>query len=157
MLAGPIVGFLDWRWLFWIPMAVVSVVTVLAWRLVPASPVRSPGRINVLSAALLGGWLVALLLPLSKGAAWGWSSGRTVTLFVLAVALFAGWMTTELRSAEPLIDMRMMRLPAVWTTNLSALLFGAAMFGVFAFLPQMIQIPTFSGYGFGPPSPARAC
>ncbi|MFC4066511.1 MFS transporter [Actinoplanes subglobosus] len=149
VLAGPIVGFLDWRWLFWIPMAVVTVVAVVAWRVVPVSPVRSPGRINIVSAFLLAGWLVALLLPLSKGAVWGWASGRTVGLFLLAAALLAGWMAAELRAAEPLIDMRMMRLPAVWTTNLAALLFGAAMFGVFAFLPQLMQVPAASGYGFG--------
>ncbi|GIE33717.1 MFS transporter [Actinoplanes italicus] len=149
VLAGPIVGWLDWRWLFWIPLAVVTVVGLLAWRVVPASPVRSPGRINIVSAILLAGWLVALLLPLSKGAVWGWSSGRTLGSLALAAALLAGWMFAELRSAEPLIDMRMMRLPAVWTTNLAALLFGAAMFGVFAFLPQLMQVPAASGYGFG--------
>ncbi|GAA2560674.1 MFS transporter [Winogradskya consettensis] len=149
VLAGPIVGALDWRWLFWIPMIVVVLVGVLAWRVVPASPVRTPGKVNWLSAALLSGWLVALLLPLSKATAWGWGSGRTVGLFVVALVLFAGWFVAELRSANPLIDMRMMRLPAVWTTNLVALLFGAAMFGVFAFLPQLMQVPASTGYGFG--------
>jgi EmrB/QacA subfamily drug resistance transporter len=149
VLAGPIVGALDWRWLFWIPMAVVTAVGVLAWRVVPASPVRTPGKVNWLAAVLLSGWLVALLLPLSKATAWGWASGRTVGLLVAAAVLFAAWLLAELRSANPLIDMRMMRLPAVWTTNLVALLFGAAMFGVFAFLPQLIQVPRASGYGFG--------
>jgi EmrB/QacA subfamily drug resistance transporter len=149
VLAGPIVGWLDWRWLFWIPMAAVTLVAVLAWRVVPASPSNGPGRINWLSAVLLAGWLVTLLLPLSKGATWGWSAGRTLGLLAAAVVLFAGWMFSELRSAEPLIDMRMMRLPAVWTTNLVSLLFGAAMFGVFAFLPQLTQVPASSGYGFG--------
>ncbi|MEV6350462.1 MFS transporter [Actinoplanes sp. NPDC051851] len=149
VLAGPIVGVLDWRWLFWIPMAAVLVVGVLAWRFVPASPVRSPGRVNWLSAVLLSGWLVALLLPLSKGNTWGWTAPRTLGLLIAAAALIAAWLVTELRSAEPLIDMRMMRLPAVWTTNLVALLFGASMFGVFAFLPQLMQVPAASGYGFG--------
>jgi EmrB/QacA subfamily drug resistance transporter len=149
VLAGPIVGALDWRWLFWIPMAVVTVVGVLAWRFVPASPVRTPGKVNWLAAVLLSGWLVALLLPLSKATTWGWGSGRTVGLLALAVVLLVGWLFAEVRSANPLIDMRMMRLPAVWTTNLVALLFGAAMFGVFAFLPQLMQVPAASGYGFG--------
>jgi EmrB/QacA subfamily drug resistance transporter len=149
VLAGPIVGALDWRWLFWIPMAVVTVVGVLAWRFVPASPVRTPGRVNWLAAVLLSGWLVALLLPLSKATTWGWGSGRTVGLLALAVVLLIAWLVAEVRSANPLIDMRMMRLPAVWTTNLVALLFGAAMFGVFAFLPQLVQVPAASGYGFG--------
>ncbi|GAA4588069.1 EmrB/QacA subfamily drug resistance transporter [Actinoplanes octamycinicus] len=149
VLAGPIVGWLDWRWLFWIPMVAVTLVAVVAWRVIPASPPGPRGRINWLSAVLLAGWLVALLLPLSKGATWGWTTGRTVGLFALAVVFFAGWMVSELRSAEPLIDMRMMRLPAVWTTNLVSLLFGAAMFGVFAFLPQLMQVPSSTGYGFG--------
>jgi EmrB/QacA subfamily drug resistance transporter len=149
VLAGPIVGALNWRWLFWLPLAVVVLVGLAAWRLVPASPVRTPGRVNWLSAALLSAWLVALLLPLSKATAWGWTSARTLGLLAGAVVLLAAWLLAELRSAEPLIDMRMMRLPAVWTANLVALLFGAAMFGVFAFLPQLMQIPASSGYGFG--------
>ncbi|AEV86562.1 MFS transporter [Actinoplanes sp. SE50] len=149
VLAGPIVGVLDWRWLFWIPMIAVTLVGLVAWRVVPPSPAGGRGRINWLSAVLLAGWLVALLLPLSKGTAWGWASGRTLGLLTAAAVLLAGWMLSELRSAEPLIDMRMMRLPAVWTTNLVSLLFGAAMFGVFAFLPQLMQVPASSGYGFG--------
>jgi MFS family permease len=149
VLAGPIVGALSWRWLFWLPMVVVIGVGLLAWRLIPRSPVRTPGRVNWVSAALLSGWLVALLLPLSKAAAWGWAAPRTLGLFAAAVVLFAAWLVAELRSGEPLIDLRMMRLPAVWTANLVALLFGAAMFGVFAFLPQLMQIPVASGYGFG--------
>jgi MFS family permease len=43
----------------------------------------------------------------------------------------------------------MMRLPTVWTTNLVSMLFGAAMFAVYAFLPQFVQIPASAGYGFG--------
>jgi EmrB/QacA subfamily drug resistance transporter len=149
VLAGPIVGALDWRWLFWLPMGVVLLVLLAAWRFVPASPTRTPGRVNWLAAVLLSGWLVALLLPLSEATTWGWGAPRTLGLFILAVVLFAGWLGAELRSSNPLIDMRMMRLPAVWTTNLVALLFGAAMFGVFAFLPQLMQVPAASGYGFG--------
>src|SRR3954447_12291951 len=149
VLAGPIVGVLNWRWLFWIPMIVVTVVGVLAKFVVPASPVRSPGRVNWIAAVLLSGWLVALLLPLSKATTWGWGSARTLGLLGLAVVLLVAWFVAEVRSANPLIDMRMMRLPAVWTTNLVSLLFGAAMFGIFAFLPQLMQVPTASGYGFG--------
>lgn len=149
VLAGPIVGALDWRWLFWLPLVAVVAVGLFAWRLVPASPVRTPGKVNWLSAALLSVWLIALLLPLSKATVWGWASGRTLGLLAAAVIFFALWFLTELRSGEPLIDMRMMRLPAVWTANLVALLFGATMFGVFAFLPQLMQVPTAAGFGFG--------
>ncbi|WP_405061565.1 MFS transporter [Kribbella sp. NBC_01505] len=149
VLAGPIVENLGWRWLFWLPLAVITVAIVLVRRYIPASPSRAPGRIDWLAAALLSSWLIALLLPLSSGRSWGWGSLRTIGLFAAAVVLAAAWVTVELRSKNPLIDMRMMRLPAVWTTNLVALLFGAAMFAVYAFVPQFMQIPTAAGFGFG--------
>ena len=43
---------------------------------------------------------------------------------------------------HPLIDLKMMRLPAVWTTNLVALLFGVGMYAIFAFLPEFLQTPS---------------
>jgi MFS family permease len=149
VLAGPIVDLGGWRGLFWLPMAVVLVTAALSWCYVPESPNRAGGRINWLAAALLGGWLVALLLPLSQGTHWGWTSPVVVGLFVLAAILAAAWLAVELRTSNPMIDMRMMRLPAVWTSNLVSFLFGANMFAVWAFLPQLIQVPNSAGYGFG--------
>jgi EmrB/QacA subfamily drug resistance transporter len=149
VLSGPIVASLSWRWLFWVPMVVVTATAVLAHRYVPESPVRSPGRIDWFAALLLSGWLVALLIPLSEASSWGWTSPVVLTLFAVAVVLLAAWIRVELRSRNPLIDMRMMRLPAVWTANLVALLFGAGMFSVYGFLPEFLQTPESAGYGFG--------
>jgi EmrB/QacA subfamily drug resistance transporter len=149
VLAGPVVNLLSWRWLFWIPAIAATVIWFLVLRFVPESPVRTPGKLNVGAALLLSGWLVALLVPVTKGHAWGWTSASTVGLLLLAVVLFASWVRVELYSSNPLIDMRMMRLPAVWTTNLVAILFGAAMFTTYAFLPIFMQTPTAAGYGFG--------
>jgi MFS family permease len=42
-----------------------------------------------------------------------------------------------------------MRIPAVWSTNLAALLFGFGMFAMFIVLPQFTETPTHVGYGFG--------
>jgi len=149
LLAGPIENAFGWRALFWIPLVIVSITAALARRYVPESPVRTPGRINGQAALLLAGWLVALLVALSQASSWGWASLRTVGLLAVAVLTLGAWVAVEVRSATPLIDMRMMRLPAVWTTNLVALLFGAQMFGVYAFLPQFVQLPRSTGYGFG--------
>src|ERR1019366_3580740 len=40
------------------------------------------------------------------------------------------------------------RIPAVWTNNLVAFLFGIGMYSVFAFLPEFVQTPRSTGYGF---------
>jgi MFS family permease len=149
VLAGPIVSALDWRWLFWLPMILIVALTVAAIFLLPDSGTRSSGRITVLPAVLLAGWLVALLLPLSQGRSWGWGSPLTDGLFVIAAALLVAWVRVETRSADPVIDMRLMRMPAVWTTNLVGLLFGATMFAILTFLPQLVQTPAASGYGLG--------
>ena len=148
VLAGPIVNALSYHWLFWLPMIMTLTAGTAAFVFIPASPHRTPGRINVLAALLLSGWLVCLLLPISQGRVWGWGSGRSLVLFAASALLCAAWVRVEVRSEQPLIDMRMMRLPAVWTTNLVALLFGVGMYALFAFLPQFLQTPEAAGYGF---------
>ena len=147
--AGPIVTALDYRWLFWFPVAIVAVTTLIAVRYVPESPNRAQGHVNWLGAVLLSGWLVALLLPLSQASIWGWGSVRVVGLFAAAVVLFAAWLLSEARSSSPLIDLKVMRLPSVWTTNTAALLFGAGMYAIWSFLPGFVQTPSSAGYGFG--------
>ncbi|MFJ9868026.1 MFS transporter [Streptomyces sp. NPDC101165] len=147
--AGPIVAALDYRWLFWIPVAIVAATVLIALRYIPESPNKSQGKVSWLGAALLSAWLVALLLPLSQAGQWGWGSPKVLGLFAAAVLLFALWLTTESRSRSPLIDLRVMRLPAVWTTNAAALLFGAGMYAIWSFLPGFVQTPTAAGYGFG--------
>ena len=149
VLAGPIVNALDYHWLFWLPMILTVAAAVAAAVFVPRSPVRTPGRISWAPAVLLSAWLVALLVGLSQAPVWGWGSNRIIGLFTAAVVLAVGWVEVERRSAMPLIDMTMMRRTAVWTNNLVALLFGVGMYAVFAFLPEFVQSPRSTGYGFG--------
>ena len=149
VLAGPIVNALNYRWLFWLPMILTIIAAVSAVLFVPESPIRTPGRISWLPAVLLSAWLVALLVALSEAPDWGWFSSRVLGLLAAAVVLGAAWVIAELRAATPLIDMKMMRRPAVWTNNLVALLIGMGMYATFAFLPEFVQTPPAAGYGFG--------
>ncbi len=149
VLAGPIVDVLGLPGLFWAPLVLLVVVGAAAAVVVPESAVRAPGRVNLPAAALLSAWLVALLLPVSQAGSWGWGSARVLGLLALSAVLAVAWVVVESRSASPLIDMAMMRLRPVWTTNLVALLIGGAMYAAYAFLPQFLQTPTTAGYGFG--------
>ena len=149
VVAGPIVALLDYHWLFWFPLIVLVASGVAAHFLVPESRERSAGAINWLTALLLSAWLVALLLAVSQAPTWGWGSTKVLALLAAAVVVGVLWVVAESRSAHPLIDMKMMRIRAVWTTNLVALLFGVAMYAAFAFLPEFLQTPTAAGYGFG--------
>ena len=149
VLAGPIVGALNFHWLFWIPAMLVGVAIVFTYLFVPESPVRTPGGVSWLAAVLLSGWLVALLVAVSQGPTWGWGSARVLSLLAVAVVIGVMWVVVELRVRSPLVDMRMMRTRAVWTNNLVALLFGFGMYAVTAFLPEFLQTPKSTGFGFG--------
>jgi MFS family permease len=149
VLAGPIVQHLGYHWLFWLPLVAVVAAGVGALVAIPESPVTSPGRISWLGSLLLSGWLVALLVGVSEGDAWGWTSVRVLGLVAAAVALCVAWVAAELRSAHPLVDMQMMRQRSVWTTNLTAALFGFGMFGSFILVPALVQLPASTGIGFG--------
>jgi MFS family permease len=149
VLAGPIIEHLNYHWLFWIPLVLAVGATATTFLFVPESPVRAPGRINWTGAALMSGWLVTGLLAVSYGPTWGWKDPTVLGLFGAAAVFIAFWIWVESRSRSPLIDMKMMRIPTVWTTNLAALLFGFGLFAMFVTIPEFAQTPAHIGYGFG--------
>jgi EmrB/QacA subfamily drug resistance transporter len=149
VLGGLIVEHLTWHWLFWIPLVVTLIAVVFTWRFVPESPVRVPGRVNWLSAALMSAGIVMVLIAISQTSTWGWGSPKTLGLLAAGLAVCAAWVLVEVRSAEPLIDMTMMRIRGVWTTNLVAFLLGAGMYASFLLYPQFAQLPKSTGFGFG--------
>jgi EmrB/QacA subfamily drug resistance transporter len=149
VLAGPIVDGLNYHWLFWFPLIPValSLLTAMLW--VPESPIKTPGRVNWLGAFLLSTWLVCLLVAISEGRDWGWGSGRVLGLLGAAIVLAVLWVRNEQRAKEPLVDMRMMRIRGVWTVNAAAFLIGAGMYSSFILIPEFVEEPASSGYGFG--------
>jgi len=149
VLAGPILDNLGYHGLFWIPFGVILLTLVATWVVIPESPLRAPGRIDWAGAVLLSLWLVCLLVPISEAPKWGWTAPRTLGLLVAGCVVAFVWIRVELRSPSPLVDMAMMRLRPVWTTNLVALLVGWGMFGAFVLIPQFVQTPSSTGYGFG--------
>ncbi|GAA0565892.1 MFS transporter [Paractinoplanes ferrugineus] len=147
--AGPIVDHLSWHWLFWLPLVLIAVALAGVAVGVPESPVRTPGRLDWLGALILSVSLVSLLLAISKGRQWGWTDAKTVTLLIVGALALLVFARTELRVAEPLIDMKLMALRGVWTTNLVGLAFGFAMFGTFLLIPTLLELPAATGHGFG--------
>ena len=149
VLSGVIVEHLDYHWIFWLPLVATLLAALATWRFIPESPVRLPGRINWLAAALMTSGMSIVLLAISETTAWGWGSPRTIGLLLIGSALSAAWIAVEIRSENPLIDMAMMRIRGVWTTNVAAFLLGAGMYASFIVFPQFAQLPKSTGFGFG--------
>jgi MFS family permease len=149
VIAGPIIATLGWRWLFWLPLAALVPIGWAVTRWVPASPVRTPAPVDLASAALMITGLSALLVAISEASTWGLRSGRTLGLLGAGALLVAGWVRHELASRNPLVDMRMMALRGVWTTNLAAFLLGVGMYASIALVPALVELPRATGVGFG--------
>ncbi|MFF3934720.1 MFS transporter [Streptomyces phaeofaciens] len=140
----------DYHRVFWLAavLAVVALAGVLFT--VPASRTKTGGRTDWLGALTLGMLLVLLLLPISQGHEWGWTSGRTLGAFAGAVVMTGVWVLTESRVKEPMVDMKMFVHRPVLFTNLAGLLLGFAMFTQFIGVSYLVQMPEdLVGYGFG--------
>jgi EmrB/QacA subfamily drug resistance transporter len=148
VLSGVIVDHLAYEWIFWLALAVVMLAIVATHLFVPESPVKSPAKIDWTGAGLLSAGLVCLLFGLSEASRWGWGSAQEIGMLAAATLILLAWGRFELRVPDPLVDMRMMRRRPVLTTNLTALLIGFGMFGSFIIIPQLVQLPKSTGFGF---------
>ena len=149
VLAGPVVDHLSYHYLFWLPLIPMVAATVAVHLFVPESPVRVPGRINWTGAALMSAGLGAVLVAVSESPAWHWLAGRTLALLAAGVLLLVAWVRSETVSDSPLVEMKMMRIRGVWTTNAVAFLLGFGMYASFILLPELVETPARVGYGFG--------
>ncbi|MEU5083890.1 MULTISPECIES: MFS transporter [Streptomyces] len=139
----------NWHALFYGAAGLGVLAIGLTLLVVPESPMRAEGSFDLAGALGLSTGLVLLLLPITKGSDWGWSSGTTLGLFAAAVVVLVLWGLYELRVQAPLVDLRTTARPAVLFTNLASIMVGVAFYVVSLVLPQLLQLPTATGYGLG--------
>lgn len=159
VIAGPLVDAAGLAVLFWLVAGIALPTLVGVARLggadasaapvAPAATTPPAGRVDMAGAALLAGALVALLLAISQGRAWGWASPAVLALFGAAVVFAAAFALVERRITEPLVDLRLLTGRRLLTTNLATLVVGTGMFAAVTLLPLFVQTPTALGYGFG--------
>ncbi|MER5390281.1 MFS transporter [Saccharopolyspora sp. NPDC002686] len=139
----------NWHTLFWVAAALGAVAAVLVTSLVPESQARTGGRFDLPGAVGLSVALLCLLLVISKGADWGWTGGVTPGLLIAGLVVLAAWGRWELRTPQPLVDLRTTARRQVLLTNIASVVFGFAMFATSLVIPQLLQLPEATGYGLG--------
>jgi len=140
---------LGWHWLFWIPLVVTLIAAGACWKWIPESPIRTPGKVNWLAASVMSLGMSLLLIGIAQTTVWGWGSVKSLGLIGGGLIGIVVWVAIEARSENPLVDMTMMRIRGVWTTNLAAFLLGAGMYSSFIVFPEFAQLPKSTGFGFG--------
>ncbi|WP_046496701.1 MFS transporter [Streptomyces odonnellii] len=148
-VAALVVEHSDWHTMFWASAGLGVLDIALVLLCVPESPLRTRGRFDTLGVLGLSVALVCLLLAVTQGGGWGWTSARTLGLLALSLVTAVLWGWYELRFTTPMVDLRVSARPAVLLTNVAALLIGFAFYANSLATAQMVQEPTSTGYGLG--------
>ncbi|MFZ2512798.1 MAG: MFS transporter [Gordonia sp. (in: high G+C Gram-positive bacteria)] len=147
-LTGILASLLDYRVAFWFATVFVLTAIVVVWRWVPADSEAGSSRpFDTAGAALLSIGLAGLLITISQGSHWGWLSAATLAAAVASAACLAAWVVVELRSRDPLINLRVIKAPDVLLANLTAIGLGAAMYMSLSTISIIAQAPKATGYG----------
>jgi MFS family permease len=131
---------------FWLCTVFTAVVTIAAWRVVPDRPRRVHAEIDWRGGAALAAGLAGVLLAISEGPRWGWTSPATVVAAVAGVVVLNRWWVWSRRCANPLVSTAMLRRRPVLLGNLATLLVGMGLYFSFLGTTGFVQAP---GYGFG--------
>ena len=139
-----------WQWMFWGSAVLGLLVMSMMMLILHRGPAAKPdGTLDLVGAVGLAVALVALLLAVSKGADWGWTSGLTLGLGAVATVVFGVWGAWVLRVRSPLVDLRVAARPPVLVTNIATILIGVGMYAQLLIVPQILQLPVATGYGLG--------
>ncbi|MBP1325953.1 MFS family permease [Leucobacter exalbidus] len=144
-----ITEYADWHALFWMTTVLCAMAFGLVLWIVPVSVLRTAGRFDYLGAIGLAAALLCLLLAISRGDSWGWLSPTTILtgLGGLVIAVLWGWY--QLRTKDPLLDLRVAARRPVLLTNLASVALGFSLFASNVVYPQMLEQPAGDGVGFG--------
>ncbi|MEE6258656.1 MFS transporter [Plantactinospora sonchi] len=140
----------DYHLVFWLAAGVSGLALLATALVVPGAAGTGAGRTDWLGAVLLAASLTLLLLPLSRGADWGWTSVPTVGCLTGALVLGGVWVRVERRRPDPLVQLGVFARPVVAAVNLAGFLLGFAMFMQFIGVSTVVQLPAApAGYGLG--------
>ena len=140
LLGGVLTSYLGWSWIFFINVPVGAVAIALAPFLLRESRADLAHRhFDLAGAASVTSGLMLLVYGLTRATTDGWSSPVTLGLLGGAAALVAAFVAIESRSRSPLLPLRIFRLRALSSANVTMAIVGAVTFSEFFILTLYVQ------------------
>ena len=133
---GPSLGALlisagGWRWAFYVNLPVGALAWVVGRRvLVDSKSDEVRARPDYLGVVLVSTALGALVLAISEGPSWGWSSGRVVACFAAAAVLGAAFLYRSAHHAAPVLDLTLFSARSFSVANAATLLYAMGFFAM---------------------------
>lgn len=148
--AAALAQYGSWQWMFWGSAALgLAIIAMMAVKIRPLPAGKPDGTLDLIGAFGLAVGLISLLLAVSKGADWGWTSALTLGLFALAAVSLPAWGWWVLRHPSPVVDLRVAARRPVLITNIASVLVGMGLYAQLLILPQILQLPVATGHGLG--------
>jgi len=145
-LGGVLTQVATWRAIFLINAPIGLLAIVWAARVLPAETPGKGQSFDVKGAALSGVALFALLLALSDGQQWGWTSPAIIGLLIAFVVLGAAFVVAERGSIQPMIDLALFRIRPFSAGLASVVVAFSGLFTATFLLPFLLE----QGRGFSP-------
>jgi predicted MFS family arabinose efflux permease len=148
-LAGLLTDLAGIRAAYAFGLAVTAAALLAAIVVLPSASARPTARVDVHGAVLLTVALLALLLVISQTTLWRHHAALAAAILVVSLLLLAAWVILEAHTDTPLVDVRLLRHPAVAAANLVMLTGGVGMYLLLSLITRYVQTPASAGYGFG--------
>lgn len=139
-LGGYLVQYVDWRWVFLINLPIGIAGMLFGAAVIPEVLGRPDSRFDVWGFATVTVGLGALLLALNSGAQAGWGAPSILTLFAIAAVVLLAFVQIELRVADPMIDLRVLRLTSFSASVVFSIVVSGGLSSVVFFLPIFLQV-----------------
>lgn len=138
-LGGYLVEYVDWRWIFFINVPVSILATFAAITILPKFPASGRSKFDTIGFIAIATGFFALLLALSEGESWGWTSFPVVTLACVSTVALATFVVWELGIDQPLLDLRVFRTWEYVNSLMIISVLSIGLFTVLFYIPVFLQ------------------
>ncbi len=156
VIGGFLAENVGWQFTYHTIIPIAVLLPLLAIWKVPESPSTSRSRLDVVGASTLGLGLLFLLLAITEGPTWGWTTLRALPnspipwgvpeLLILTALLLGFFVYWERRVLDPIIRPAALKVRNILVSNIDGLLVGITLFLAFTTNTYLIELPYPPGF-----------
>ena len=139
LFGGILTDLLSWEWIFWVNVPVGIAALILTPFLLSESLDKHGQGFDALGAILVTSGLSLLVLGITQGYGWGWTSTETIGVFAASAVLLLAFIGWERRVKDPLVPLSIFRLRTLTAANVVGFIMGTALFAMFLMLTLYMQ------------------
>ncbi|MBN7771807.1 DHA2 family efflux MFS transporter permease subunit [Clostridium aminobutyricum] len=134
-LGGYIVDTWSWEWIFFVNLPIGILTVLLCPFYLKETPTDKSVKFDLLGTVFIAVTCFSLLLALSKGTDWGWTSQSIISLFLISGFVLVAFIVWEGSIEHPLIDIRVFKNKVVLASMMAMSLLTIGMMGVIFVVP----------------------